>query len=267
MPELPEIETIKRSLLPLTGERIAEVDIRRGDIIRRQDFSPALLQGIAWETILRRGKYLGFSFGGGSRWLTVHLGMSGRFYQVEALPSEKHIHMVIALSGGSCLIFQDPRRFGGLWFTEGSAEPWRKLGPEPLEAGFTLVYLESILHPYKAAVKNILLNQERIAGLGNIYVDESLFAAGIHPEKAGSQISRAECGRLHQAIIQILNQSIEARGTTFRDYRDGWNQAGSFQERLAVYGRGGEPCRICGNLIKTMRLGGRGTYYCSHCQT
>ena len=266
MPELPEIETIKRSFQPLNGQPLAAIRIYRPDMIRQEEFAPELLQNDCWEDVLRRGKYLCFLFAEKKRWMTVHLGMSGRFFQADSLPEEKHIHMVIELKNGLYLIFQDPRRFGGFWFTLGLPEPLVKMGPEPLEEEFTWQYLQKKLLNRKTAIKNLLLNQALVAGIGNIYADEALFIAGVFPERKAESLSQTEIKRLHRAVIQVLEESIAARGTTFRDYRDGLNQAGSFQQRLLVYGREGEACRICGQKIESIRLGGRSTHFCSNCQ-
>jgi formamidopyrimidine-DNA glycosylase len=265
MPELPEVETIRRSMLSLQGVCVGGIQIERADIIREQAFAPELLIGQAWQAVERRGKFLSFIFAA-DRVMTVHLGMSGRFYIASALPEEKHIHLVIRLEDGSLLIYQDPRRFGGIWFTSGPSGNVAALGVEPLEAAFSAAYLRQTLKGRKAAVKNLLLNQRLIAGLGNIYADEALFAAGILPDRPGGDLKAAEIRRLRQAIVQVLTDSITARGTTFRDYRDGWNQAGSFQQQLKVYGRDGKPCALCGTVIQMVRIGGRSSHYCTGCQ-
>jgi formamidopyrimidine-DNA glycosylase len=173
MPELPEIETIRRSMLEVAPGPIRSLTIRRPDIVRQQDFPPERLTGKTWQEIRRRGKFLSFHFGE-ARVMTVHLGMSGRCYLTDSAPEETHVHLVILLEGGLAFIFQDPRRFGGIWFTLGEREQLALLGPEPLEAAFTELYLASILRRRKTAVKNILLYQRLLAGLGNINADEAL---------------------------------------------------------------------------------------------
>jgi formamidopyrimidine-DNA glycosylase len=265
VPELPEVETIRRSLLSLKPSPIKTLHFNRRDIIREQDFAPELLEGETWRDIKRRGKFLSFIFAK-TRIMTVHLGMSGRFYSSPALPEEKHIHLVLTREDGGLLVFQDPRRFGGLWFTEGDNRAVARLGAEPLEAEFTEEYLVKILSRRQTSIKNTLLNQNLLAGLGNIYVDEALFAAGISPRRTGASLTLEEIARLHAAIIQVLTAGIEARGTTFRDYRDGLNQRGGYQHQLKVYGRGGQACLDCGTAIESLRIGGRGTHYCPNCQ-
>jgi formamidopyrimidine-DNA glycosylase len=265
MPELPEVETIRRSILTVSGARVERIRVLRPDIVRAQAFPPEHLNGKKWESIRRRGKFLSFVFSP-RRVMTLHLGMSGRLYAAAAVPQEKHVHMVVALAGGPMLIFQDPRRFGGVWFTRGPADCVGRLGVEPLEADFTEAYLAQALGGRKTAVKNTLLDQRVIAGLGNIYADEALFAAGILPFRPGRELAPAEIARLREAVAEVLTGSIAARGTTFRDYRDGFNRSGAYQRQLKVYGRAGQACFRCGEAIRRIPIGGRSSHYCPACQ-
>lgn len=268
MPELPEVETIRRSLLDNENAVLVKIEILHPGILRRQDFEPAQLQGKKIEKISRRGKFLVFFFAQTSRYLIVHLGMSGRFYMLnQDQPLDgKHIHAVLHLDNGCRLVYQDARRFGGIWFIDDIEEFFCHMGCEPLEDEFTPELLAKLVKDRKVAVKTLLLNQNLIAGIGNIYADEALFAAGIHPQRAAGSLTSEEVDRLSRAIKKVLAKSIEQRGTTFRDFRDGYNQSGGFQNHLQVYGRLNEPCPVCGRPLVRERIGGRSSHYCQHCQ-
>lgn len=267
MPELPEIETIRTSLEINIGARITCVEVNRADIVKREDFPAQELCGQTITEIRRRGKYLVVELGNGSC-LVVHLGMSGRFYM---LPEEEevqapHVHFILHLDNGTKLLYQDARRFGGIRFCSDTVSLFAHMGVEPLARQFTASYLTKICKNRQAAIKTLLLNQSLISGIGNIYADESLFMAGIRGHRPAGSLDIAETKRLHRAIIKVLRKSIKERGTTFRDFRDGYNQRGNFQNSLQVYGKTNLPCTICGGVIKKEIIGGRSSHYCEFCQ-
>lgn len=267
MPELPEVETIRCSLLENIGAVIKDIEFRRTDIIKLQDYKPALLLGQHIRDIRRRGKYLILDLEPGYT-LVVHLGMSGRFYMQDedAQISAPHVHMIIYLDNGYKLIYMDARRFGGVRFMTDPEKIFCHMGPEPLSEEFTDSYLREVCRNRKAAIKTLLLNQNLIAGIGNIYADEALFAARIRPGRPAGSLRPAEIKRLRQAVVKVLQASIAQRGTTFRDFRDGYNKSGEFQQLLQVYGKTDCCCNICGQTLKKDIIGGRSTHYCEHCQ-
>ncbi|MEN6325721.1 MAG: bifunctional DNA-formamidopyrimidine glycosylase/DNA-(apurinic or apyrimidinic site) lyase [Syntrophomonas sp.] len=268
MPELPEVETIKVSLQPIIGARVKEIELRRNDILRRQEYKLEEIEGKRIKAVERRGKYLSLVFGN-HRNLVVHLGMSGRFYleNENAQEDKPHVHVLIFLDNGQRLAFQDARRFGGLWLLKDTGKFFaERLGKEPLADDFTASYLQKGLQGRKIPIKAFLLNQQPVCGLGNIYVDEALFAAGIRPERPADSLTSKEAASLHRAIRKVLRNSIENRGTTFRDYRDGFNQKGNFQNHLKVYGKAGSPCPKCGQLLQKTIIAGRSSHYCKNCQ-
>jgi len=266
MPELPEVETIVRALKGNIGAQIENFEIIRQDMIRQEEFAPEKLKGKTIYNIRRRGKFLVFELDA-DLYLVFHLGMSGRFFMVSGVQeTDKHIHAKIHLNNDTLLIFRDPRRFGGIWFICDIEKFFRHLGKEPLAEEFTSSYLKEILSNRKAPVKNLLLNQNLISGIGNIYADEALFAAGIRPDRSAASLNQDEIEKLHHAIRQVLHQGIEFRGTTFRDYRDAFNESGNFQNHLKVYGRYNQPCLICNNPIQRLRIGGRSSHFCNNCQ-
>ncbi len=267
MPELPEVETIRNSLKSIIGARITSADFRRLDIIKREDFTPRELDGAAITDIGRRGKFLILHLDNGNS-LVVHLGMSGRFYLV---PSEEeveapHVHLIIYLDNEHKLIFQDPRRFGGIRLCRDLQPVFAHMGVEPLSPRFTINYLTGICKGRQVAIKNLLLNQCLISGIGNIYADEALFRSRIRGTRPAGSLSSAEIKRLHRAIRDVLQKSIDEQGTTFRDYRNGFNQKGNFQNFLQVYGKTNQACPQCGRPIEKEIIGGRGSHYCAHCQ-
>lgn len=268
MPELPEVETIKRNLAINQGARVSHIEVIRQDMIRTRDFEPEAVLESPIQRVGRRGKYLIISMAGGHHHILVHLGMSGRFYMLdeEEERPEKHVHLVLHLDNGKKLLFQDPRRFGGIWLVSSPETITARLGKEPLHRDFSAAYLQSIIKGRRTAIKNLILDQNLIAGIGNIYADEALFLARIRPDREGASLSPEETLRLNRAIKRVLRQGIENRGTTFRDYRDGNNARGGFQEHLQAYGRGGEPCLVCGSLMTRSRIGGRSSHYCHSCQ-
>lgn len=267
MPELPEIETIRTTLEAIIGARITRLDINRTDVIKREDFPAQELCGQTIKDIKRRGKYLVLELGSGSN-LVVHLGMSGRFYMLPETEEVQapHVHFIVHLDNETKLIYQDARRFGGIRLCHDTTSLFAHMGVEPLDRHFTADYLTKICQNRQVAVKTLLLNQNLISGIGNIYADESLFKAGIRGNRPAGSLTPAEIKRLHGAIKKVLKQSIKERGTTFRDFRDGYNQSGNFQNSLQVYGKTNQLCPICGGVINKEIIGGRSSHYCECCQ-
>lgn len=266
MPELPEVETIRRGLDFMAGARVASLQLNRRDIARETSYEPRELVGQRLDSLNRRGKYLLLQFG--ERFLVMHLGMSGRFYAlpVEEACTEAHVHLQLTFDNGWQLLYKDPRRFGGAWFTCEPGPVLARLGPEPFDRSFSGAYLFRATRNRKVAIKTLLLNQAFVAGLGNIYADEALFAARIKPSRRADSLTAREARRLQQAIVDVLQAAIASCGTTFRDYRDGFNQSGQFQELVQVYGRTGEKCRHCSKGLERTVIGGRSTHYCPFCQ-
>lgn len=267
MPELPEVETIKNCLQPLIGLKVASIIEICPAVVKRRDFPSDVIIGRPTMEISRRGKYLILSFSD-QHFLVIHLGMSGRLYWT--IPGEKlakHTHFIIGLEGNRELRYEDARRFGGIRFIHDLASFFYSMGPEPLGADFGLEQLRALLSSRRAAVKTLLLDQRLIAGIGNIYADEVLFAAGIHPARPAGELSEEEIERLYISIRDVLAKGISHRGTTFRDYRDGLNQPGGFQDFLMVYSRTGQPCPVCGHPVEKMVIGGRSSHYCPKCQS
>ncbi len=266
MPELPEVETIVRSLQPLVGQKVLQMEIFNNTVMHKEDFSAADLKGKKIKEILRRGKYIILKMGKG-RAIVVHLGMSGRFYRADAgTPMVRHTHVVIYLQDGVELRFTDPRRFGGIWLTREPESVVSLLGPEPLGEDFDCEYLGAKCRNRRVAIKTLVLKQDLIAGIGNIYADEILHRAGIQPGRPAGSLSSAEIQTLYDSVVHTLQMGIDNRGTTFRDYRDGMNLPGNFQHQLQVYGKTGQPCPICGQPICRDTIGGRSSHYCSRCQ-
>jgi formamidopyrimidine-DNA glycosylase len=270
MPELPEVETTRRGIAPyLEGKRVSGVIVRSGKL--RRPVSPELPDELPGRTILRverRGKYLLLRTDRGT--VILHLGMSGHLRLVQAeTPPEKHDHLDIVLEKDRALRFTDPRRFGlALWTTgDPLGHPLLAgLGPEPLEEDFTGDYLFLASRGRSLAVKQFIMDGRTVAGVGNIYANEALFRAGIHPARPAGKISRVRCRRLAQAIRGVLTDAIAMGGTTLRDFRNGEGKPGYFRLRLDVYGREGEPCTKCGAAIRQSRQGGRATCFCRKCQ-
>lgn len=273
MPELPEVETIKRTLEQLlSGKKISSVTVSLPRIIKEpQDphlFSQ-LLQGQQIHKMGRRGKFLKFYLD--DFVLLSHLRMEGRYglYAKEE-PIEKHTHVIFHFTDETELRYRDVRTFGTMHlFEKGQEEqvpPLKKLGMEPLSSSFTPQQLMSLMTGRTGTLKALLLNQEIITGLGNIYVDECLFQAGIHPEKRPYQLVEADWVRLQEAIVDVLSRSISLGGSSVKSFVNGQGKEGQFQHTHKVYQRTGEPCVVCGTPIVRMVLAGRGTHYCPRCQ-
>lgn len=273
MPELPEVETVRRSLLGLLPhKKISRVEIFTPTLLAAGDAAAfAALAGHEFCDFGRRGKYLLFKFDNAER-LVVHLRMTGKLlYHPAAEERQKHDHARFSFEDGSELVYNDTRKFGRFWLTDeaglAGVSGLATLGPEPLDEGFSAAYLHGQLarHP-KAKLKAVLLDQTVVAGLGNIYADEVLFRAGVHPERAAAGLIPAEEERLAEAMREILQEAIASRGTTFRDYVDGNNQRGGYQEQLKVFQKQGEPCPNCGHTIERIKVAGRSSCFCPHCQ-
>jgi len=269
MPELPEVETTRRGLAPhLKARSVAAVTLRRPDL--RWPIPPEvqrLLPGEKIRDIRRRAKYRLLDTDPGSALL--HLGMSGSLRVLPGkTPVAAHDHVDIALDNGKVLRFNDPRRFGCLlWQPAGEThELLRGLGPEPLSDSFDGDYLFAASRGRKAPVKGFLMDQGIVVGVGNIYVAEALFEAGISPLRAAGRVSRERYQALAAAVKRILAHAIERGGTTLRDFIDPDGAPGYFEQELQVYGREGEPCRVCRRPLRNAVLGNRASVYCAHCQ-
>ncbi|WP_274365718.1 DNA-formamidopyrimidine glycosylase [Paenibacillus thermotolerans] len=273
MPELPEVETVRRTLSRLIeGKKISRVDVHLPRIVRRPaepERFAAALEGQTFRSVERRGKFLRFILD--ELVLVSHLRMEGRYGLFEAGdPLEKHTHVVFAFTDGTELRYRDVRQFGtmdlfrpGEEFSEG---PLHKLGMEPLSDEFTFEAFRKRIGNRETKIKPLLLNQEHVVGIGNIYVDESLFRAGIHPEREARSLAPSELKRLHEAIVGTLKEAVDAGGSSVKSYVNGQGEQGSFQYSLQVYGRKQEACVNCGTPIEKTVVGGRGTHYCPHCQ-
>jgi formamidopyrimidine-DNA glycosylase len=273
VPELPEVETVRRRLEPaLVGRRFAHVQIDDPRLTRPYDpkIVEAELTGERVAALDRRGKYLIFRFESG-RGLLVHLRMTGSFRHAPAdgLPDDPHQRAVVTLDDGSDVGYRDVRRFGTWLFLEPEElEPYlvARVGREPLDAGFTAKRLGEGLEGRRAPIKAALLDQRTLAGMGNIYADEALWRARIHPLRPAGELEGDEIRRLHRAVRAALDAGLARQGATLRDYATPDGERGSMQHEFKVYGREGEPCDRCGTPIEKTRAGGRGTWYCPHCQ-
>ena len=272
MPELPEVETIRRSLVPrLLARRIERLDVFLPKAVKGMDVEEARtrLTGQVIGGLGRRGKYLLLELAGGDC-LAFHLRMTGQLLlRASGSQREDHTHLVFALSGGEDLRYLDQRKFGGFnYLVPGGTVPagLAELGPEPLAEGFTPAVLHSILTGRQGPLKGVLLDQRRMAGIGNIYADEILHRSGLAPTRVAGSLDERETSALCGAMRTVLAEGIAHRGTTRRDYVDGDGRPGQYQERLRVYGRAGEPCLSCGGEIVRLVVAGRGTYYCPRCQ-
>ncbi len=273
MPELPEAETIVRGLRRrVVGERITGVDVIHGDVLRTPPRRlRARLRGRRIREIGRRGKNVLLFLDGGLI-LAVNLGMTGRLLPFPTAPrgAQRPTHPAVRLrfEAGGVLVFDDQRRFGTFEALEASewAERDRRMGPEPLARGFTPERLRRDLAGSRSPVRSWLLDQRRIAGVGNIYALEALHWAGIHPLCPANRVDGAGAARLHGALRDVLRHAIRRRGTTIRDYRDADGGEGAYAPRLRVYGREGEPCPACGTAVACVILSNRSAYFCPMCQ-
>ena len=271
MPELPEVETVRRGLaLKMSGRRILRAELRRPDL--RRPFPPALaarLDGARIGALGRRGKYILIELDADGL-LLLHLGMSGRVTAGNAtLPAGPHDHVVLTLDDGTVVTFNDPRRFGLIDYVKRDEAAQHRLlaglGPEPLEPGFDGRYLAATLAGKLRPIKAALLDQRIVAGLGNIYVCEALFRAGVSPRRLAGSIGVMRADRLATGIRSVLTEAIAAGGSSLRDYVQADGELGYFQHRWAVYGHEGEPCPgcDCGGAVRRIVQSGRSTFYCA----
>ena len=269
MPELPEVETIVRGLRePLVGRQFTGVRVGWENLVARcsvEEFKRRLV-GQRILGVKRRGKYLVFTLSGGGN-LIIHLRMTGRL-SIKNSDNEldKHDHLIFELDDGRELRFNNVRKLGRVYLVEDEDEIVGRLGPEPLDDDFTPADFAALLSGRRGMIKPLLLNQQFMAGIGNIYADEALFAARIQPERKADTLTAGEIEHLYHAICQVLTQGIQNRGTTFSDYRDAGGREGGNQEYLRVFRRVGQPCPRCGTPIERTVVGGRGTYFCPRCQ-
>jgi formamidopyrimidine-DNA glycosylase len=273
VPELPEVETVRASLEPaLVGRRFEQVEITDPRLTRPLDPDEvaAELNGEVVQALERRGKYLVVRFRSG-RVLLIHLRMTGSLghHRNGTLQDDPHRRAVVRLDDGSDVTYRDVRRFGTWLLLEpGEETPYltERLGEEPLDAGFTTKILAARFQGRRAPVKAAILDQRAAPGMGNIYADEALWRARIHPLTPAGQLARTDIRRLQRGIRDALRAGISRQGTTLRDYRTPTGARGSMQDELRVYGREDEPCLRCGTPITRTRVAGRGTFYCPICQ-
>src|SRR3954452_18592465 len=272
MPELPEVETIRRFLAPAVEgwrlERMEILDARWCDPAAPAEVEDAV-SGRRVEALSRRGKYVVWELED-DVFLVMHLRMTGNLLLSADGASRPHLRVRMELDSGDSVLFTDPRRFGTGVVLLGAAAledySGSRIGVEPLGPDFTADALRALARNRRQPVKAFLLTQERIAGVGNIYADEALFRARIHPLRPVGTLKRAQIDALREAVIETLNEGIDSRGATIDDYRNPDGASGSFQTRFLVHLREGEPCVRCGRPIRKLRAAGRGTYVCEHCQ-
>lgn len=269
VPELPEVETVRRSLAPfVTGATIATVEVREPRL--RRPLAPDFAMALTGRTILRvtrRGKYLHLHLDDSRVWL-VHLGMTGQLV-VENLGETllPHDHILVVLSTGRRLRYNDPRRFGLMALgTENEIDTLAELGVEPLSRAFTGGSLWEKVRRTRRTIKDVLMDQRVVAGIGNIYASELLFRAGVRPGRIAATLSRPLTERIVKAAKTVLREAIRHRGSSISDYRDGEGRRGGFQNRFRVYDREGEPCPDCHTRIRRETRGGRSAFFCPTCQ-
>ena len=276
MPELPEVESLRRILARTAVGRVIE-HVRITEPRLRRNVAHGFAAGVEGRRIVRlgrRAKYLIIELSDGSA-MIVHLGMSGSLTHRgkdfdHAEFAARHDHLEFTLDDHTRLVYNDPRRFGLIRLVPRgdlpSAPELAGLGPEPLSAAFNAEHLARIARGRRAAIKNLIMDQRVVAGIGNIYASEILFQAGIRPTRRAAKVTRKEIERIAAATPSILRAAISSRGTTFRSYRDSDGQPGRFGPRLMAYGREGEPCRVCGSPIRNVVVGQRASFFCPHCQ-
>lgn len=273
MPELPEVERVRRTLMAtVVGKTVSLLRVRRRDVVHGSARPEALLASKRIERIDRHGKQLCLIAAGDETCVCVHLGMTGslRFFRQgkKRIILDNHCHVTWHFECGGQLVFRDPRRFGGLWtFTcqeDLWLQRWKTLGPDATTITTKELY-EKLIYTNRV-IKSALLDQQVVAGLGNIYVDELLFACQVCPLEPAANLTRACAQRIVRSMRRILKRAVAAGGSTLRDYVDGNGRQGSFQSLHQVYGRGGKPCKKCRRLLSTCHIAGRTTVFCSHCQ-
>lgn len=273
MPELPEVETVKNGLQELLPKRSVITDVFKSSKNLRFKYPAQLkvkIKGNKILTLSRRAKYLLFDLG--DNVLLSHLGMTGTWRIEKAKTSKLHDHFSLQINNKFWLIYNDPRRFGYVDLIEKNKLPENKwfshLGPEPLDRNvFQGDYLWGALKARKAPIKNAIMDQAVVVGVGNIYASESLYLAGIRPSKPCHRVTKAGFNKLTQGIQNVLSAAIKAGGTTISDFKQAGGSEGYFQQKLNVYGRGGQACVTCGSAIKQITQAGRSSYYCPKCQT
>lgn len=270
MPELPEVETTMRGISPyLLNKNIKAIKVRQPQLRWPvpDEIHDAVNQRI--NSVKRRGKYIIASTKVGS--IIMHLGMSGSLRIMDKpFDTRKHDHVLFELSNNKSMVYHDPRRFGSILWTNSAAEQHpliANLGPEPLSDEFSGSYLFKASRRKKVAIKNFVMNSHIVVGVGNIYASEALYRAGIRPGKAAGRVTAASFDLLTAEIKSVLAASIESGGTTLRDFVNSAGEPGYFQQTLNVYGREGEPCRLCSSPIKQRTIGQRSTFYCTRCQS
>lgn len=273
MPELPEVETIKNTLNRFVCHKtIKEVAVYWPNIIKQPDDVEAFKHQLIGQTIQhvdRIGKFLLFELDDYN--LVSHLRMEGKYsVQSQDVPFKKHTHIVFQFTNGEDLRYNDVRKFGTMHlFNKGeerTRKPLNQLGPDPFEAGFTMEYFLGKLSKTGRTIKAALLDQTVVAGLGNIYVDETLFKAGVHPLKRANELSEIEIRNIKIEAIHTLSEAVKQGGTTIRSYTNSDGEMGMFQQELFVYGQENEACKNCGDIIVKMKVSGRGTHVCMTCQ-
>lgn len=271
MPELPEVETIRLGLLPhVVGRRIDRAHITERRLTRREGSPRQLVAALAGRTVAalrRRGKFLLFDLAGDT--LVVRLGMTGQLLwagETDRLARDRHLHARLVFRGGGVLGYRDVRKFGEMFLLPtAEVEARLRVGVEPLASGFTVDALRAICRR-PTRIKPLLLDQRRIAGIGNIYADEALFRARVRPTRPAASLRDREVRALHAAIRGVLRAGIRHRGSSIADYRDADGQPGRFAALHRVYGRAGRPCPICGDPVRRILLAQRGTHFCPRCQ-
>jgi formamidopyrimidine-DNA glycosylase len=273
MPELPEVETIASDLRPhLVGRTILRCELRFPTIVRHPE-PESFVDGIAGlfiESVTRRGKYILIGLDS-SLVLVVHLGMTGQLRLVDpGTEIANHTHAIFDLDNGKQLRYRDPRRFGRLLLGTAAdllaSRAMPALGPEPIDPGFGADDMYQRLRRRRAPLKAVLLDQATIAGVGNIYADESLHRARLRPDRIAGTLSKKSVVRLHESLRYSLLLAIQNRGSSVDTYRDAWGEVGGQQEKLQVYGRAGEPCFTCGRPLSLVRIAGRSSVFCRRCQ-
>ncbi len=279
MPELPEVETIRRDLQgEVVGRKIKGVEVRNGRTVRRHPSAKqfrAQLEGRTVRSIDRAGKYLLIGLDDGAT-LVVHLGMSGQLQRVKSAkePKAPHTHAVITFTQGGQLRFVDPRTFGELFVSAAPAEGMRALpelahlGFDPLEDVMSWEKFWVLLSAHKAGLKALLMDQEFVAGIGNMYADEILFAAGLRYDRLSNSLSSQEVRRLYRSMVETLAEAVKRRGSSLADeqYLDLFGEVGDYQDQHQAYDREGQACRRCRSTIVRVKSGGRSTFFCEHCQ-
>ena len=271
MPELPEVETVRRGLEKLIlGKKISNIEIRYPKMIKTDlnQFQKEL-PGQVIQSMGRRGKYLLFNLR--DKVLISHLRMEGKyFYYPDEIPERKHAHILVHFEDGTTLVYEDVRKFGTMELLApellDSYFISKKLGPEPTDQDFDLGRFKRALKRSKKPIKSHLLDQTLVAGLGNIYVDEVLWRAKIHPFRSSNSLSSQEARKVHDETIKVLGQAVEKGGSTIRTYTNAFGEDGTMQEFHQVYDKAGQACSRCGAIIEKIQLGGRGTHFCPKCQ-